>query len=74
MSRAINVKLSVEDVIRKCENAGVSISTVETLPSGDTRLVCTTGDGAEEMRSLFGKHVTLGAQKSAARTVPPSQW
>ena len=29
MSRAMNMKLSIEDVTRKCEAAGVSISAIE---------------------------------------------
>lgn len=74
MSRAMNVRLSLEEVTAKCNSAGVSISAIEHLPSGDTHLVCTTGEGAEEMRRRLKGHVIEGRQKRFPFAVPPSRW
>lgn len=70
----MNVKLPIAEVMQKCQSRDVSISTIDSLPSGDTRLVCTTSDGAEEMRRVFAKHLNLNIQKDAPRSVPPSRW
>lgn len=74
MSRAMNFKLPIDDVKSKCEAAGVSISAIELLPSGDTHLVCTTGDGAMTMRQKYKHHVVEGQQKRFPSSVPPSRW
>lgn len=74
MSRAMNVKLPVDDVTRKCATAGVSISVIEQLPSGDTHLVCTTGDGAATMRHALKQHLLEGPQKRFPMSVPQSRW
>jgi len=53
MSRAMNTSLNEARVRALCEKSGVSISALEVLPSGGTRLVCTREEGAEEMRVLL---------------------
>jgi hypothetical protein len=63
MSRAMNVKLSEEEVTRLCRKAGVSISAIERLPSEGTHLVCVTGEGADEMRVVLKKHIIVGPVK-----------
>lgn len=60
MSRAMNLSLPEAKVRTSCEKAGVSISAIETLPSGGTRLVCTREEGAEEMRVVFKKDMIEG--------------
>lgn len=60
MSRAMNLKLSEASVRKRCEESGVSISAIETLPSGGTHLVCTTGHGADEMRLRLQDHLIPG--------------
>ncbi|HQS96815.1 MAG: hypothetical protein B7Y31_04650 [Novosphingobium sp. 16-62-11] len=50
MSRAMNLNLPEATVRSRCEAAGVSISALEVLPSGGSRLVCTREEGADEMR------------------------
>jgi hypothetical protein len=74
MSRAINLKMTIADVTRECEASGVGISAIERLPSGDTHLVCTTGDGAGEIRRRLADHVVEGSQKRFPTSVPPSRW
>jgi hypothetical protein len=74
ISRAINLKLSIDEVTRKCEASGVSISVIELLPSGDTHLVCTTGDGAATIRHKYARHIIDGPQKRFPFQIPPSRW
>ena len=62
----MNLKLEEADVLAACEKAGVSVSTSEALPKGGTHLVCTTGDGAEQMRRVFKKSLIEGYVKRFA--------
>jgi hypothetical protein len=57
MSRAIRLSLPEDKVATKCDQLGISVSTIETLDDGMTRLVCTTGKGAQEVRAKFRKFV-----------------
>jgi hypothetical protein len=61
MSRAMNLTLAEADVKEHCRKAGVTISAIEPLPAGGTRLICTTAPGAEEMRTRLGDHLIDGA-------------
>jgi len=61
MSRAINLSLTESEVNAICHAAGIAISAIEPLRSGGTRLVCTTGAGADEIRLRLGGHVIAGA-------------
>lgn len=61
MSRAINLALPEAAVSEICLASGVSISAIERLPSGGTRLVCTTIDGADEIRLRLAGHLIEGA-------------
>lgn len=60
MSRAMNLALPEGEVKQICLSQGVSISAIEPLPSGGTRLVCTTATGAEEMRLRLRGHIIDG--------------
>lgn len=66
MSRAINLALPEEKVRLACENSRISISAIEPLPSGGTHLVCTTGDGAEEIRLKFSANIIHGVVRRFA--------
>lgn len=66
MSRAINLTMAEPEVTAVCTKAGVSISDIETLPSGGTHLVCTNSEGAEEVRRLLKRHLILGKVKRFA--------
>lgn len=74
MSRAMNIKLTRDEVSQKCKSAGVSISAIELLSSGFTHLVCTTGDGAVEMRQRLKKYIIEGPQKRFPLSIAPSRW
>lgn len=57
----MNLKLSEADVRARCHESGISISTMEPLPSGGTHLVCTTSEGADEIRLRLSDHIIEGA-------------
>ncbi len=61
MSRAMNLALPEDEVKDICLSQGVSISAIEPLQSGGTRLICTTAAGAEEMRLRLRGHLIDGA-------------
>jgi hypothetical protein len=60
MSRAMNLQLSGPDVRARCDECGVSINAIEPLKSGGTHLVCTTGQGADEMRLRLKEYIIRG--------------
>jgi hypothetical protein len=64
----MNLTLVEADVVASCQKAGVSISAIETLATGGTHLVTTTGDGAAQMRRVFKKNVIDGYVKRFAFT------
>ncbi|CAM4038832.1 RRM domain-containing protein [Novosphingobium lubricantis] len=63
MSRAVNLSLPEAKVRAMCDKAGISVSVIEALPSGGTRLVCNTGEGADEVRLTLKNHVIPGTVK-----------
>ena len=62
----MNLTLAEADVTARCLAAKVSISAIETLPSGGTHLVTTTSEGAEEMRQKLKKFMIEGRVKRFA--------
>jgi hypothetical protein len=66
MSRAMNVKLGEAEVTALCKKHGVSVSDIETLPTGGTHLVCNTSDGADQMRHSLKRHLIEGKVKRFA--------
>jgi hypothetical protein len=66
MSRVMNLSLSEDVVVRHCRNAKVGISALEALPSGGVRLVCSSGDGAAELRIKLKRHVIADDVKRTA--------
>jgi hypothetical protein len=61
MSRELFVTLKEADVIKRCEAESVGISAIERLPSGGTRLVCKSVDGAATMYRKLKPHLIQGA-------------
>jgi hypothetical protein len=50
VSRAVFLNMSERAVIAHCEAGGVGISAIRTLPTGGTRLVCMSVEGAARIR------------------------
>ena len=57
MNRVLFVSLEESTVAKRCTAANVGISALESLPSGGTRLVCMSSDGAEAMRRKLRSHL-----------------
>ena len=55
MSREMYLKLTEKFVVSQCVDENVRISTVRSLASGGTRLVCMSVAGAEAMRGRLSK-------------------
>lgn len=61
MSRELYVTLDEGQVVAKCLAEKVGISAIESLPSGGTRLVCKSVDGAELMKKKLKAQLIAGA-------------
>jgi hypothetical protein len=61
MSRELYVTLDEGDVVSRCLAAKVGISAIERLPTGGTRLVCNSVDGAATMFRKMKSHIIKGA-------------
>jgi hypothetical protein len=74
MSRAMNLTLPEADVVAQCHTHGISISAIETLPSGGTHMVTTTSEGAEIARHKFKKVLIAGhVRRFAFYRIPRSR-
>ncbi len=60
MSRVLNLNLDEGEVVTRCHSAEVGISAIESLPSGGTRLICMSADGAERMRKKLKSKLIAG--------------
>lgn len=69
MSRAINVNAAESDVVAMCKKHSLTVSAIEALASGGTRVVLMNGDAAATARKVFGKKVIAGdVQRTPLRT------
>ena len=67
MSRAINIDATPQHVTAACAKRGFTITSLETLLSGGTRVVLTSGDAANAIRQVYGRKVIEGqVQRSIA--------
>ncbi len=72
MSRVLFVSLDEGEVVARCLAAKVGISAIERLPSGGTRLVCMSSDGAEQMkRKLKSKLISDTVERASYRPSSP---
>lgn len=73
MSRVLFVSLDEGEVVAKCLAEKVGISAIERLPSGGTRLVCMSGDGAAVMkRKLKSKLIADIPERQSYRPSSPT--
>lgn len=61
MSRVLFVKLDEGAVVARCLAEKVAISTIERLPGGGVRLVCSSGGGAAVMTRKLKSHLITDA-------------
>jgi hypothetical protein len=73
MTRVLLVSLDEGEVVARCLAANVSISAIERLPSGGTRFVCASVDGAKYMRKKLKSQILPGtvARASYRPGMPP---
>jgi hypothetical protein len=72
MSRVLFVSLDEGEVVTKCLAEKVGISAIERLPSGGTRFVCMSSDGAERMkRKLKSKLISDTVERENYRPRSP---
>ena len=57
MSRAVNLSLGRDAIVKHCDDKGIGISVLEALPDGGMRLVCSSAFGAEQIRSKLKRHM-----------------
>jgi len=57
VTRAVYLDLDEGKVIARCLKEKVGVSAIERLPSGGVRLVCMSGEGAEQMRTVLKAHL-----------------
>ena len=60
MTRAVYLNLSEGTVVARCLAEKVGISAIDALPSGGTRLVCMSADGAGLIRRKLKKNLLKG--------------
>lgn len=60
MSRAVFLDMSKKAVIAHCEKAEIGISSIGDVPTGGTRLVCMSIDGAHKIRTQLANKLMKG--------------
>jgi hypothetical protein len=60
MSRAVNLTMALDAVVKHCHDKSIDISVVEPLPDGGVRLVCSSSYGAELIRRTLRSHLIAG--------------
>jgi hypothetical protein len=66
MSRTINLAMARDEVEAHCRAKKVDVSALETLPAGGVRLVCSSGAGADKIRSTLKRKLIHGEVERAA--------
>lgn len=65
-SRAMNVTADMAEVRALCEKQGLTISAIETLLSGGTRVVMQCGADADHLRKAMKRKLITGSVSRAA--------
>jgi hypothetical protein len=65
MSRAVNLAMREDAIIKHCHDQNIHISVLEDLPGGGFRLVCDSVYGAEQVRLRLKRHVMDGDPQRA---------
>jgi hypothetical protein len=60
MSRAVFLAMSEKAVVAHCEAEKIGISSITTIPTGGTRLVCMSVDGAARVRQQLKAKLMKG--------------
>ena len=60
MSRVINVNASQAEVLKSCATHGATVSAIESLASGGTRVVLMNPTATATMKAAFGRKLLTG--------------
>ena len=60
MSRAVFLDMTQKAVLAHCEAGKIGVSSLNTLPTGGTRLVCMSVDGAAKIRQQLKAKLMKG--------------
>jgi hypothetical protein len=71
MSRALNLRMTVDEATARCKSEDVGVSALEPLLSGGVRLVCMSSNGAERIRTKY-KSKLIGGEVTRERHRPSS--
>ena len=72
MSRALFLSIGEGEAIARCLKEKVGVSTIERLPNGGVRLVCSSSAGADIMRvALKSKLTSADVPRQAHRPKKP---
>ena len=66
MSRTVNLRMAQDAVEAHCKAKKVDVSALEVLPMGGVRLVCSSGAGADKIRSTLKSKLIHGEVERAA--------
>lgn len=66
MSRTVNLAMAIDEVEAHCRAKKIDVSALEALPAGGVRLVCSSGAGAEKIRSTLKRKLIRGEVERAA--------
>ena len=58
MTRALFLSISEGEAVAQCLKEKVGVSTIERLPGGGVRLVCSSSEGAKTMRIALKSKLT----------------
>ena len=72
MSRALNLSMTEDQIIRHCREKDVAISALDALPDGGVRLVCMSSYQAAQIRSKLKAQIIEGeVRRERFRPVHP---
>jgi hypothetical protein len=74
MSRAFNLAMNENDVLRHCHDRKIAISALEVLPGGTVRLVCSSSEGAVKVRASLGRYLVDGHVRQELFRPRPPLW
>jgi len=60
MSRAFNLAMTEEEILKHCASQNIDISALETLPNGGVRMVCKSSYGAAQIRLKLKRQIING--------------
>jgi len=74
MSRAMNLDANEAAITETCRQLSITISAIEPLLSGGTRVVCSSSDGAHSLRRKLKSKLLNGPVKRSPLFLAKRVW